>query len=107
MSMCAGPEDMNLSSSVSSRPFNNYNLSTLPSANTFIRTWEMAASILSGLAAPATLSTAIQQFSQNSGYDDWVALSLLAVGGAGYLSRGRLWGKPDPYYHKWFERPQE
>ncbi|KAF9886141.1 hypothetical protein FE257_011966 [Aspergillus nanangensis] len=37
---------------------------------------------------------------------DYVALSILFLAGATYLSRGFLWDKPDPYYHLAFERPQ-
>ncbi|KIW33088.1 uncharacterized protein PV07_04583 [Cladophialophora immunda] len=38
---------------------------------------------------------------------DYVALVIAAVIVAGYLTRGTLWDKPDPYYHIYFERPQQ
>ncbi|OAP59763.1 NADPH-ferrihemoprotein reductase [Fonsecaea erecta] len=38
---------------------------------------------------------------------DYVALVIAAVVVAGYLTRGTLWDKPDPYYHIYFERPQQ
>ena len=39
--------------------------------------------------------------------DDYVALLLLLIGAAAYLSYGVLWAKPDPYLYKLYERPQE
>ncbi|KIX94670.1 uncharacterized protein Z520_09716 [Fonsecaea multimorphosa CBS 102226] len=38
---------------------------------------------------------------------DYAALVIAAVIVAGYLTRGALWDKPDPYYHIYFERPQQ
>ncbi|KAL5365781.1 NADPH-cytochrome P450 reductase [Aspergillus floccosus] len=40
------------------------------------------------------------------GVADYVALTILSLAGATYLSRGILWDQPDPYYHLAFERPQ-
>ncbi|KAL4869997.1 hypothetical protein BDV12DRAFT_208077 [Aspergillus spectabilis] len=37
---------------------------------------------------------------------DYVALTLLSIVGATYLSRGILWDQSDPYRHLLFERPQ-
>ncbi|KAI9370425.1 hypothetical protein BJX61DRAFT_548950 [Aspergillus egyptiacus] len=37
---------------------------------------------------------------------DYVALTILSLVGASYLSRGILWDQPDPYRHLLFERPQ-
>lgn len=53
-----------------------------------------------------TVTDAVLQLSSRAQYDDYLMLLLLAVGGAGYLTRGSLWNKPDPYYYRWFERPQ-
>ncbi|MCJ1433032.1 hypothetical protein MMC27_002391 [Xylographa pallens] len=39
--------------------------------------------------------------------DDAVFLSVAAAAFAGYLVKGTLWNKPDPYHRTWFERPQE
>ncbi|KIW80880.1 hypothetical protein Z517_03903 [Fonsecaea pedrosoi CBS 271.37] len=38
---------------------------------------------------------------------DYVALVIAAVIVAGYLTRGTLWDKPDPYSYIYFERPQQ
>jgi hypothetical protein len=46
-------------------------------------------------------------YAKLSSYADIATLSLVALGTAGALSRGKLWDKADPYNHKWFERPQE
>jgi NADPH-ferrihemoprotein reductase len=67
----------------------------------------MAASLFADLGSNSTLTTVVQQVMKRSGYDDYVVLALLVLGGAGYISRNTLWDKPDPYYYKWFERPQE
>ena len=40
-------------------------------------------------------------------FDDFLLFLALLAGGIAYLSRGKLWDKPDPYHQKWFERPQE
>jgi NADPH-ferrihemoprotein reductase len=39
-------------------------------------------------------------------YDDFLVLVILLAGSIAYIGRGTLWDKPDPYHHKWFERPQ-
>lgn len=39
-------------------------------------------------------------------YDDYLVLPLLFFTVACYLNRRILWRKPDPYYYKWFEVPQ-
>ena len=39
--------------------------------------------------------------------DDVVFLGAAAAALAGYLVKGTLWNKPDPYHRTWFERPQE
>ncbi|KAF2014874.1 cytochrome P450 reductase 2 [Aaosphaeria arxii CBS 175.79] len=38
---------------------------------------------------------------------DRVAVLLFLLSAFGYLSRGRVWDKPDPYHNVWFERPQQ
>jgi NADPH-ferrihemoprotein reductase len=37
---------------------------------------------------------------------DGVAIVLFLLSAASYLTRGRVWDKPDPYYKVYFERPQ-
>lgn len=48
----------------------------------------------------------VSKYATPTGYADYVALALLGGLGATYLSRGRLWDKPDPLNHLLFERPQ-
>ena len=67
----------------------------------------MAASFLSGPIFNTTITNLLREGTRTAAYDDIAALALLALGGAGYLTRGSLWDKPDPYHYKWFERPQE
>ena len=67
----------------------------------------MAASFLSSPIVNGSITTALREASKSAAYDDIAVLALLALGGAGYLTRGSLWDKPDPYHYKWFERPQE
>jgi NADPH-ferrihemoprotein reductase len=67
----------------------------------------MAPSVLTEIARNGTFTAALDQLSNNSGYDDYLVLGLLALGGVGFLTRGSVWDKPDPYHYKWFERPQE
>ena len=55
----------------------------------------------------STITEVLREVSKSSGYDDLAVLALLACGGISYLSKGKLWDKPDPYHHLWFERPQE
>ncbi|KAF2176580.1 cytochrome P450 reductase 2 [Zopfia rhizophila CBS 207.26] len=44
---------------------------------------------------------------QPSSTADGIAALLFLLTALGYLTRGRLWEKPDPYYHLYFERPQQ
>ncbi|KAJ4300948.1 hypothetical protein N0V90_003037 [Kalmusia sp. IMI 367209] len=37
---------------------------------------------------------------------DGVAVVLFLLSALGFITRGRVWDKPDPYYKVWFERPQ-
>jgi NADPH-ferrihemoprotein reductase len=67
----------------------------------------MAASFLSGPIFNTTITNLLREGTRTAAYDDIAVLALLALGGAGYLTRGSLWDKPDPYHYKWFERPQE
>ncbi|KIX04786.1 uncharacterized protein Z518_05657 [Rhinocladiella mackenziei CBS 650.93] len=65
----------------------------------------MATSTFSlGLSARAPIL--LNQFVKQPTYDDVIVVVLLLLGGLFYISHGRLWDKPDPYYYKWFERPQ-
>ncbi|KAL5402929.1 hypothetical protein PMIN06_010185 [Paraphaeosphaeria minitans] len=41
-----------------------------------------------------------------SSVSDGVAAFLFLLSALGYITKGRLWDKPDPYYKVWFERPQ-
>ncbi|GKZ36454.1 hypothetical protein AbraIFM66950_007526 [Aspergillus brasiliensis] len=41
-----------------------------------------------------------------TGFADYAALTLLAMIGTTYLSRGMIWDQPDPYNYLWYERPQ-
>jgi len=67
---------------------------------------EMAASPLSSNGLPDALLK-LSQLAKPTSYADVVAFGLIALGSAGYLLRGIVWDKPDPYHHVWFERPQE
>ncbi|KAF2452411.1 NADP/FAD dependent oxidoreductase [Lineolata rhizophorae] len=42
-----------------------------------------------------------------SSYADAVAIGAAVLASAAYLLREYTWNKPDPFYHLWFERPQE
>jgi len=66
----------------------------------------MASSILSN-AVSANALTDIAKLSQSASYDDILVLILVFLGSIGYLLRGIVWHKQDPYHHVWFERPQE
>ncbi len=48
-----------------------------------------------------------KEVSRGAAVDDVAVLGIFALFSAGYLTRGRLWDKPDPYHHLWFERPQD
>ncbi|KAF2113151.1 NADPH-cytochrome P450 reductase [Lophiotrema nucula] len=61
--------------------------------------------ILSALQIPPTLHPLLSAV-QPSSRADAVAALLFLLSALGYLTRGRLWEKPDPYYHIYFERPQ-
>jgi NADPH-ferrihemoprotein reductase len=67
----------------------------------------MASAFLSSPIVNGTVTDALREVVRSAAYDDMAVLALLALGGAGYLTRGSLWDKPDPYHYKWFERPQE
>lgn len=64
------------------------------------------ADFLARYAGYSTLAAAVQEFPRTTSYDDYVLLALMALGAASYLSEGKIWNKPDPYYQKWFDRPQ-
>jgi NADPH-ferrihemoprotein reductase len=48
-----------------------------------------------------------KEVSRGAAIDDIAVLGTLALVSAGYLTKGRLWDKPDPYRHLWYERPQD
>lgn len=58
------------------------------------------------MATPQLLIDMLKVASPHS-YGDFAALGLVTFVTVGALSRGKLWDKPDPYHHLWFERPQE
>lgn len=66
----------------------------------------MATSIISSAVSSNTF-TDIVKLSQSASYDDVLVLILIILGSVGYLLRGIVWDKQDPYHHVWFERPQE
>lgn len=53
------------------------------------------------------MTTALDGLSKNISYDDYLVLPFFFLAAAGYLCRGILWDRPDPYQYKWFERPQQ
>ena len=67
----------------------------------------MASSLLSSSVFNAIVADALLGVSKASGYDDLALCALLVLGAAGYLAKGSIWDKPDPYHNKWFEKPQE
>ncbi|KAF3005880.1 hypothetical protein E8E13_009258 [Curvularia kusanoi] len=52
------------------------------------------------LASPAV------QSAKPSTTADGVAVVLFLLSALGYITRGRIWDKPDPHHGIWFERPQ-
>jgi NADPH-ferrihemoprotein reductase len=48
-----------------------------------------------------------KEVSKGAAIDDVAVLGILALASAGYWTRGKLWDKPDPYHHLWFQRPQD
>ncbi|KAH6884161.1 hypothetical protein B0T10DRAFT_410442 [Thelonectria olida] len=58
--------------------------------------------------APAQLlSTGFQTLSKNLNPADFVLLPLVVLGSAFVINRGSILPRSDPYYYKWFERPQD
>ncbi|KAJ0418161.1 hypothetical protein BJY00DRAFT_315220 [Aspergillus carlsbadensis] len=73
----------------------------------------MSLSTLTPPISPFTLSSITHHLQQQlhlqtqpSSPADYIALTLLSLLGATYLSRGILWDTPDPYRHLLYERPQ-
>ncbi|KAF2972657.1 hypothetical protein GQX73_g875 [Xylaria multiplex] len=60
---------------------------------------------MSSLINPETLSTFLE-YSKPQSALDLVSLAALGVVSATYLVKGIPWNRPDPYYKRWFERPQ-
>ncbi|KAJ6147241.1 hypothetical protein N7497_009223 [Penicillium chrysogenum] len=58
------------------------------------------------LNVPPELLQELSKYTTPTGVADYAALALIGGIGATFLSRGRLWDKPDPLHHLWFERPQ-
>ncbi|KIV85231.1 hypothetical protein PV11_00954 [Exophiala sideris] len=54
----------------------------------------------------ATVPVPVQHLISSPSYDDLLVLVILLSGGLAYATHGIFWDKPDPYYYKWFERPQ-
>ncbi|OQD87470.1 hypothetical protein PENANT_c005G03213 [Penicillium antarcticum] len=63
-------------------------------------------SAFSQLNIPQELLQGLSKYATPTGIVDYTVLAILGGVSAGYLSRGLLWDKPDPYHHLWFERPQ-
>ncbi|KAJ5762286.1 uncharacterized protein N7511_005668 [Penicillium nucicola] len=63
-------------------------------------------SVFPQLNIPPELLQELSKYATPTGIADYAALAVLGGVSAGYLSRGLLWDKPDPYHHLWFERPQ-
>ncbi|PLB47054.1 NADP/FAD dependent oxidoreductase [Aspergillus steynii IBT 23096] len=61
---------------------------------------------LSQWRIPPELLQDLSKVMTPTGVADYVALTVLSMAGATYLSRGLLWDQPDPYAHLAFERPQ-
>lgn len=51
-------------------------------------------------------TSSLYQTLKPSSTADGVAVLLFLLSAFGYLTRGRVWDKPDPYYKVYFERPQ-
>ena len=49
----------------------------------------------------------LTDFARSAPADDVAVLGLALVASAGYLLKGIVWDRPDPYHYTWFERPQE
>jgi NADPH-ferrihemoprotein reductase len=41
-----------------------------------------------------------------SGYADYAAITAFSFVFGIYLLKGKVWDRPDPYHHVWFEKPQ-
>lgn len=63
----------------------------------------MAAEVASGFYFHNVLTRLLN----GAGPEDLAMMAVLGAASTAYMSRGRLWDKPDPYHYKWFERPQE
>ena len=49
----------------------------------------------------------LAQVAQSARFDDVAALAVVAASSLAYVTKGRLWAKPNPYKYKLYERPQE
>lgn len=63
----------------------------------------MATEVASGFY----LNNVLARLLHGAGPEDLAMMAVLGAASTAYMSRGRLWDKPDPYQYKWFERPQE
>ena len=54
-----------------------------------------------------TLRKPFDEISERPCYNYYVTLAFPTTVGPTYLTHKGLWDKPDPYYQKWLERPQE
>ena len=66
----------------------------------------MASKTLDIFAAPELAAIILRCLTPMS-LADHVALFIVAAIAAAYLTQGLLWDKPDPFYHIYFERPQQ
>lgn len=54
-----------------------------------------------------SLGPLVSHFSRNASIDDIAAMAAVGLLSAAFLTKGKVWDRPDPHYYKWFERPQE
>ncbi|KEQ68143.1 hypothetical protein M436DRAFT_86636 [Aureobasidium namibiae CBS 147.97] len=59
------------------------------------------------LAFGFSFNNVLTRLPYGAGLEDLAMMAILGAASTAYMSRGRLWDKPDPYHYKWFERPQE
>ena len=68
---------------------------------------ELSNVLPSGFFLNSTFTDIIRDVSRGASYDDVAVFGILALFSTGYMLRGKVWDKPDPYHHLWFERPQD
>ena len=61
---------------------------------------------LNSYALPQTLEQ-VYSLLQPKSVSDVTAITLFLALSTGYALKGKLWDKPDPHHHTWYERPQQ